>query len=61
MYSCVIYISECRWDVSVSNYQYNGENMRLLHEMKECVKQKGIDKKKGCIDLPLIDIELCPR
>ena len=37
--------------------QYNGENMRTLHEMKECVKQKGIDKKKGCIDLPLIDIE----
>ena len=57
MYSCVIYISECRWDMSVSNDQYNGENMRMLHEMKECVKQKGIDKKKGCIDLPLIDIE----
>ena len=59
--SCIhvlFYISECRWDMSVRNDQYNGENMRTLHEMKkECVKQKGIDKKKGCIDLPLIDIE----
>lgn len=53
---CKIHKSN-RWDMSVSNDQYNGENMRTLHEMKECVKQKGIDKKKGCIDLPLIDIE----
>ncbi len=33
------------------------DNMRTLAKMRNCVKMKDIDKVKGCIRVPLIDIE----
>ena len=45
---------DVRWDMSVSNGTYN---LRTLDDMKQCVIKKSIDEKKGCINLPLFEIE----
>ena len=46
-----------RWDMSVSKDQYTGSNMRTLDKMKMYEKLKGVESKKGCVHLPLIEIE----
>ena len=45
------------WDMSVSKDQYTGSNMRTLDKMKMCEKQKGVESKKGCVRLPVIEVE----
>ena len=45
---------DVRWDMSVSNDKYK---LRTLDEMKQCVITKSLDGKKGCINLPLLEIE----
>ena len=35
----------------------NGENMRTRDKMEKCRKAKGIDKLKGCLNVPLIQVE----
>ena len=44
--------------MAVPNETYTSvDNMRTLAKMSNCVKMKDIDKAKGCIRVPLIDIE----
>ena len=43
--------------MSVDDEAYNGDNMRTLDKMKKCRKAKGIDKVKGCVNPPLLEIE----
>ena len=53
----IMIINYFRWNVSVPNNEYIGYNMRTLEKMKECVSKKGIDNIKGCVNLPLINVE----
>ena len=55
--------SNDRWDTSVDAGRYNGDNVRKLSVMKEQAALKAtkrnVDRKKGCINMPLVDIEPC--
>lgn len=53
---CEIHKSN-RWKTSVDASMYNGKNIRKLATMKRQVANKTVDGKKGCINMPLLDIE----
>ena len=55
--------SRDRWDTSIDASEYNGDNVRKLSVMKTkaAIKatKKNADSKKGCVNMPLINIEPC--
>ena len=55
--------SNNRGKTSVDTGRYNGDNARKLSVMKEQTALKAtkrnVDCKKGCINMPLVDIEPC--
>lgn len=55
--------SNDRWNTTVDAGIYNGDNVRKLSVIKELAALKATkanaDRKKGCINMPLINIEPC--
>ena len=55
--------SRDRWDTSINASEYNGDSVRKLSVMKTqaAIKatKKNTNSKKGCVNMPLINIEPC--